>query len=84
MKFAERLLAARVETGLTQAHLVRRARISQSRILSYEKGRWSPRNPPAVMLDRRCDESHRQRPSIRFSRSQRRHALERHRFPGDS
>lgn len=68
MKFAERLRAARDDADITQTQLARRARTSQSRISSYEKGTVVPtestqerllkcaRNPPAVMLDRRRDD----------------------------
>lgn len=57
-----------MSAGLTQAQLARRARTSQSRISSYEKGTVVPlastkkrlllcaRNPPAVMLDRLRDD----------------------------
>ena len=68
MKFAERLRAAREDADITQAQLARRARTSQSRISSYEKGMVVPtestqerllkcaRRPPAAMLDRRRDD----------------------------
>ncbi len=68
MKFSEQLQAARADAGLTQAQLARRARTSQSRISSYEKGAVVPtestqvrllkcaRRPPAAMLDSRRDE----------------------------
>jgi len=68
MQFAERLRASREDAGITQTQLARRARTSQSRISSYEKGTVIPtestqerllkcaRRPPAVMLDRRRDD----------------------------
>jgi len=68
MTFAEGLRAAREDAGITQTQLARRARTSQSRISSYEKGSVIPtdstqerllkcaRRPPAAMLDRRRDD----------------------------
>ena len=68
MKFAERLRSAREDAGITQVELARRARTSQSRISSYEKGLVVPteltqvrllkcaRRPPAAVLDSRRDE----------------------------
>ncbi len=68
MEFAERLRAAREESGITQTQLARRARTSQSRVSSYEKGTVVPtestqerllkcaRRPPAEMLDHRRED----------------------------